>query len=44
MKDSDYKEEYTIIDSTNHKAKWIDIDTFKNNEAILYPTEVIKYL
>lgn len=44
VKDSDYKEEYTIIDSTNHKAKWIDINTFKNNEAILYPTEVIKYL
>lgn len=44
VKDSDYKEEYTIIDSTNHKAKWIDVNTFKNNEAILYPTEVIKYM
>ena len=44
IKDSDYKEEYTIIDSTNHKAKWIDINTFKSHKAILYPTEVIKYL
>lgn len=44
VKDSDYKEEYTIIDSTNHKAKWIDVNTFKSHKAILYPTEVIKYL
>ena len=44
IKDSDYKKEYTIIDSTNHKAKWIDVNTFKSHKAILYPTEVIKYL
>lgn len=42
--DSDYKEEYSIIDETDSIAKWIDISKFKNKEAILYPTEVIKYL
>lgn len=44
IKDSDYKEEYNIIDEQNHIAKWIDIDTFKNKQAILYPEEILKYL
>ena len=43
--DSDYKEEYTINDDCgNYKAKWIDIDEFKNKNKILYPEEVFKYL
>lgn len=44
IKDSDYKDEYEIIDEPNHFAKWIDINTFKNKEAILYPVEILKYL
>lgn len=44
IKENDYKNEYTIIDAQNHIAKWIDIDTFKNSKAILYPEEVLKYL
>ena len=44
INDSDYKEEYSIIDEIDSIAKWIDISKFKNKEAILYPTEVIKYL
>ena len=44
INDNDYKEEYSIIDETDSIAKWIDISKFKNNEAILYPTEIIKYL
>ena len=44
INDNDYKGEYSIIDETDSIAKWIDISKFKNKEAILYPTEVIKYL
>ena len=44
IKDCDYKEQYTIIDNQNSIAKWIDINNFKNKEAIVYPEEVIKYL
>lgn len=44
INDCDYKDEYEIIDNKNHIAKWIDIDTFKNKNAILYPLEVINYL
>jgi len=44
IKDCDYKEQYTIIDNQNSIAKWIDINKFKNKEAIVYPEEVIKYL
>lgn len=44
IKDSDYKEEYSIIDMQNHIAKWIDIQDFKSKKYILYPEEIIKYL
>lgn len=43
--DSDYKEEYDVIDDCGkYKAKWIDIDEFKNKDKILYPEEVFKYI
>lgn len=43
--DSDYKDEYNIIDRGGEfSAKWIDIDDFKNKSKILYPEEVFKYL
>ncbi len=43
--DGDYKEEYDIIDDCGkYKAKWIDIDEFKNKNKILYPEEVFKYI
>ena len=44
IKDSDYKEEYNIIDEVNSVAKWIDINDVKSGKEILYPTEVVKYL
>ena len=44
IKNNDYKDEYEIIDEPNHFAKWIDINKFKNKEAILYPVEILKYL
>lgn len=43
--DEEYKEEYYIVDTNREfKAKWVDIDCFLNNEKILYPKEVFKYL
>lgn len=43
--DGDYQEEYTIEDNgKKYKAKWIDIDEFKNKNKILYPEDVINYL
>ena len=45
ISDSDYKEEYEINDDCGkYKAKWIDIDEFKNKNRILYPEEVFKYI
>lgn len=45
ISDNDYKEEYDIKDGeSKYKAKWIDIDEFKNRNKILYPKEVFKYL
>jgi ADP-ribose pyrophosphatase YjhB (NUDIX family) len=44
LKDSDYKDEYSIIDEVNSKAKWINIQSFKNKEKIIYPTEILNYL
>ena len=44
IKDSDYKDEYTIIDEVNSFAKWIDIEQFKSGKEILYPTAVVEYL
>lgn len=41
----DYKEEYLINDTAgNFKAKWISIQEFKNNNKILYPKEIFKYI
>ena len=43
--DQDYKEEYEINDNSGrYKAKWIDIQEFKNKSKILYPEDVFKYL
>lgn len=45
IKDEDYKEEYEIIDfGGKFKAKWIDINEFKNKNKILYPEEVFQYI
>ena len=43
--DSDYKDEYTIFDNNQtFKAKWIDVDDVKNENKILYPEEILKYI
>ena len=43
--DEYYKDEYQILDEDdNSKAKWIDINEFKNKNKILYPEEVFKYI
>lgn len=43
--DEYYKNEYHILDKDDScKAKWIDIDEFKNKKKILYPEEVFKYI
>lgn len=43
--DEYYKNEYHILDKDDDcKAKWIDIDEFKNKKKILYPEEVFKYI
>lgn len=43
--ESDYKENYTIVEENNQsEAMWIDIDEFKNKNKILYPEEIFKYL
>ena len=45
IKESDYKEKYHIIDdNAETNAYWIDINEFKNNNKILYPKEIFKYL
>lgn len=45
IKDEDYKEIYDIADECGeYKAKWIDINSFKNHSKILYPQEVFKYI
>lgn len=44
LRDSDYKEEYSIIDEVNSTAKWIDIQSFKTKEKIIYPTEILNYI
>lgn len=31
-------------DNERSKAKWINIDEFKNGNKLLYPKEVFKYL
>lgn len=45
ISEKDFKEEYYILDEDNSgKAIWVDIDEFKNNEKILYPRDVFKYI
>ena len=45
INDSDYKDEYTILDMEKEtKAKWIDIKDLKSKKQIIYPQEVLKYL
>lgn len=43
--DSYYKEEYEINDDCGqYKAKWIDIEDFRNKKKILYPEDIFKYI
>ena len=43
--EEDYKEEYIINDDCGeYKAKWIDIEEFKNKNKVLYPEDVFKYI
>ena len=45
LKDEDYQEEYIMNeDGKINKAVWVNINKFKNNEAIIYPEEVKKYI
>lgn len=44
VKDSDYKDEYAILDEVDSYAVWMDIEQFKSKQEILYPETVIKYL
>ncbi len=41
----DYKDVYKMIDDDGEsEAIWIDIEEFKNNNKILYPEKILKYL
>lgn len=45
ISDKDYQEVYKVIDDHGETiAKWIDIEEFKNQNKILYPEEVFKYI
>ena len=45
INDSDFKDEYTILDIEKEtKVKWIDIEDLKSKKQIVYPQEVLKYL
>ena len=45
ISDDDYKEEYIIIDNQQtFRAKWIDINEFKNKKRILFPEEIFRYI
>lgn len=45
IKENDLKEKYHIIDENcETDAVWIDVDEFKNNNKILYPEQIFKYL
>ena len=45
IKEDDVKEKYHIVDDNcDTYAYWIDIDEFKNNNKILYPEQIFKYL
>ena len=41
----DYKEKYKVIDDNiETEAMWIDIKRFKDEELVLYPEQIFKYL
>ena len=43
--DECYKDEYPIAEGDyTYTAKWIDVNDFKNNNKILYPEVIFKYL
>ena len=43
--DKDYKDEYVVTeDNGKSKAFWVDIDDFKCNDKILYPTDVFRFI
>lgn len=46
FKPCDYQEEYVMIEDGGEpeKAIWMDINDFKNDKAIIYPKEVLKYI
>lgn len=45
INNSDYKDEYTILDMRKDNiAKWIDIQDFKSKKQIIYPQEILKFL
>ena len=45
IKDEDYQEKYRMIDDDGEgEAIWVNVDDFKNNQKILYPDEIFKYL
>lgn len=45
IKEDDFKEEYCVTEESEEtEAYWIDIDEFKNNNKILYPKEIFKYI
>lgn len=45
ISDEDYKNEYVINDDCGkYKAKWIDINDFRNKNKILYPLDIFNYI
>lgn len=45
INDSDYKDEYIILDmEKDNIAKWVSIEDLKSKKQIIYPQEVLKYL
>lgn len=45
INDSDYKDEYSILDmEKDNISKWIDIEDFRSKKRTIYPQEILKYL
>ncbi len=45
IKDNDYQEEYIMDeDGKTNRAVWIDIDSLKKGEKILYPEKVLDFI
>ena len=44
--DDDYAERYNIVDDLNRvsHSEWIDIEDFKSEKKILFPSETLKFL